>query len=533
MEAIIFNALPASLQQICNELLEGKGDLKGLKDGIEETRENLLKMRDDFTQVISRIPFETQEVCRESILLAEQSFEEYLDALERVEQYLNTSDLLLLKSGKEMLGLASNSLEEALFHVRQARLLAMGPTQVPGINLLIDTANRLSAGEEIEDLFRDQIDIEKAAIQEMINQLEQEVSPYGVQELINSYDLYLEGVEMLGEYLETRNLELLRKGISTLVNASQFLADATTASDLRRLTFLPTASPHANLVINLARDLLAGQTDTRAFWKALAAFKDDLEKIKFYYETNLSPTVTSSEVEEEREKVAPLIEKYEGVIMSLYSFLEGKDTTLLEPACRKIQELTGEMEELWKKFEESAEREVKVKCIRCGHYSSRGRRTCEKCFTNLPPVEEEHPGISIGESGVIEQSRETREVKMTENIHILFDSARQVSEGQISNEEFSKIVNWMENLVQEAQKLSFPPPHVTPKKEEEDLSTIRETLEEAAHQYGEGLQDILTGLLFFRQFISGGDKENLQSGIQVIWQGVGKLQKVQEITHFK
>lgn len=547
MSAQTFGAIPvpppSPLQEICEELLEGRGSLEQLKSTIGETRKSLLEMEKDFEQVTRGMTPEILQASREGIKDASNAFQEYLEALKKIEQYLQGQEASILTSGVEMLKRSSLHLEQAFFFVRQSGLAAMGPTRVPGINLVIQTAERLSAGEAVQALLRDQVEREVMAVRETRRQIEEEAQPYGVQDLASSYDLYEDGLQMVSEAAATGNLELLRKSVLALTRAGHSLVETTTAFDLQRLTLSPTASRQVNLVINLARDLLAGKTDSRMFWKALAALRADLERMKFQCDTLLRSPASSGTLDEERKRVSPLLEEYEAAITSLYSFFETEDPATLESACLKVQELTGQLEELWKGFEDLAEKEVRVRCIRCGHYSSRERKTCEKCSAILPiPVEEERSGVNIEEGGVLRPSWEGREVNMTHHIHTLFEAARQAAEDQISQEEFARTVSWMENLVLEARKFAFPPPSVTPEgepgteafqEEEQQLLKLKGALEAASQEYQEGLQEILTGLSFFQQFLSGGDKGNLQSGMQVIWQGVGKLQKVQEITQFK
>jgi len=107
-----------------------------------------------------------------------------------------------------------------------------------------------------------------------------------------------------------------------------------------------------------------------------------------------------------------------------------------------------------------------------------------------------------------------------------------VSEGQISVEEFQEVVTWMEDLVNEHKTAYGPLPAVNIDSMKPDLKDpakqIKEMIEEANEVFKEGTDDLSTGIGFFKQYIQNGDKNNLVAGVQIVWQGIGKLQMVQK-----
>jgi hypothetical protein len=58
-----------------------------------------------------------------------------------------------------------------------------------------------------------------------------------------------------------------------------------------------------------------------------------------------------------------------------------------------------------------------------------------------------------------------------------------------------------------------------------DEST-RQAMGELADMYVQGLEDFEVGLSFLRQFFVDGSPQAIQAGKQLIWQGMGKLQKI-------
>jgi hypothetical protein len=92
----------------------------------------------------------------------------------------------------------------------------------------------------------------------------------------------------------------------------------------------------------------------------------------------------------------------------------------------------------------------------------------------------------------------------------------------------------MEELLGVAYHAAGPVPHTKVDKfkqaEKERIAKYDRILQEASDVYVQGLEDFEVGLSFFRQYIAEGSSESIGAGMQLIWQGLGKLQEVHRVT---
>jgi hypothetical protein len=272
------------------------------------------------------------------------------------------------------------------------------------------------------------------------------------------------------------------------------------------------------------------------FLEALKALEEEFNNTKMQFEAVKRHPTDSALLKEEIPNAEIALKAFENGLMDFYHFLEIRDTLLIEQATVKLEDASTKIKNCSEVFQSIAEREGKTPCIRCSHYNPPERKTCENCGAVLPVTGDS----SAGRTFELEEHTETAEEKqqeenvMTENIYKLFDAANKVSEGQISMEEFKETVDWMEQLVIEGRKAYGPVPSINIDTLKDDMKEqaiqVRDMLDEAKEVFKEGADDLFAGLSFFRQYIQQGDKNNLVLGVQIIWQGVGKLQKVQKAT---
>lgn len=530
------------LLDTCLDVLEERKDEQALLEVLNIARKELREMQQEFEQTVSEQPQNIQQECQKEVIYAQECFKSYHDSIDEIELYFKTHDKFDIVRGAEKVRSATGCLNTAFLNFRNRALIAMGPTDIPILNLVLDTYEKLKKAEEdeieaySEKLFHI-IQRENAIVHRAFPEFAKENLLPEEELLKKAYENHQAACFAIRDNLKDPGGDGMAKAIEEYSQAARNIKELIPAVNLKRMTQMPTTSPQTNLVINLAKTILSGTGTEEMFLEALKALEEDFNNTKMQFEAIKRHPTDSALLAEELPNAEKALSAFESGITDFYRFLEVRDTLLIEQASRKLEEATKQIKKCGEVFQSIAEREGKTPCIRCSHYNPPERKTCEECGAVLP-VSAETPSSQTFELGEqaesLSEQQQEEEIIMTENIYKLFEAVNKVSEGQITVEEFKEIVDWMEQLVIEGRKAYAPLPHVNIDNIKEDYKehalNLIELLEETKEMFGEGADDLLTGLTFFRQYIQQGDKNNLVMGVQIIWQGVGKLQKVQRVT---
>ncbi|GEM_PF-1927660 len=530
------------LLDTCLDVLEGRKSKEDLREEMERARQELVLMQQDFDDTAAEQPQNIQQACQKEIDYIHENFSIYHQAIDIIETFLRTGDKFDIVRGAEKVRGASAALNTGFMDYRNRALIALGPTDIPILNLVLDTHKSMTETQGDEKLaylekLLTVITREHIIAQRVLADLKR--APAGSllpeEELLKTaYEEHQTACSLIRDNLLTFNQENIDKGLEGYQEAAMRVKDLIPAANLKRLTQIPTTSPQANLVINLGKTLLGENGREEMFLEALKNLEESFNDTKMQFEAIKRSPTDSVLVKEEMENATKAIAAYENALNDFYRFVELRETLLLVQASTKLEEAVKMLNQSGETFTSIAEREGKVPCIRCSHFNPPERKTCEKCGAVLPVSAESQPSrtFEMGEQDEVEQH--TEEIVLTENIHRLFDAVNKVSEGQIAVEEFQEVVNWMEELVNHHKTAYGPLPPVNIENIKPDLKEparqVKEMIEEANEVFKEGTDDLTAGIGFFKQYISHGDKNNLVAGVQIIWQGVGKLQIVQKAT---
>lgn len=529
------------LLDACLDVLEDRADSEKLREALSVARKDLGEMEKDFENTVNEQPQNIQQESQKEIEYAHESFNAYYQALDIIESYFKTRDKFDIVRGAEHVRGATVCLNTAFINFRNRALIAMGPTDIPVLNLVLRIYSDLrdaspEQAQEHSDRLIVTIFREFTNVQRAMPELNRENLMPEEELLKKAYEEHQAACLAIRELLRDKNMEGLEQAIHNYRQAAESLKNYIPAVNLRRMTQIPTTSPQANLVINLGRTLLNNSGSEEMFLEALKNLEENFNNVKMQFEAIKRNPTDSVLVNEEIPNAEKAIAAFESGITDYYRFIEVRDTLLLQQAASRLEEGVKQIQRCGDLFQSIAEREGKTPCIRCSHYNPPDRKTCEHCGAVLPVSAESEAArtFEIEEEGEGAVERKEEEIIMTENIYKIFDAVNKVSEGEISIDEFKEIVDWMEQVVIEGRKAYAPLPAVNfdSMKDEirEQAAQVRDMLEEAKEVFREGADDLLTGLSFFRQYIQQGDKNNLVTGVQIIWQGVGKLQKVQKAT---
>lgn len=533
----------SKLLDTCLDILEERKPEQALKEAIQHAQKELREMQDEFESTIQEQPPNIQQECMKDVEYAQECFKAYFESIGEIEKYFETHDKFDIVRGAEKVRSSTTCLNTAFLNYRNKALIAMGPTDIPVLNLVLDTYDKITKAEQ-EDIkaYCDKlihiIQREHITVHRAFPELNREKLLPEEELLKRAYEKHQAACFAIRDAIKEPTGEGLIKAVEDYSQAAKSIKDIIPAVNLKRMTQVPTTSPQTNLVINLSRTIESGTGTDEMFLEALKALEEDFNNTKMQFEAVKRHPTDSVLLKEELPKAEKAIAAFESGITDYYRFLEVRDTLLLKQAAAKLEDATKQIKKCSEVFHGIAEREGKTPCIRCSHYNPPNRKTCEECGAVLPASAEteEARTFELGEQDQDRTEAQEDEIIMTENVYKLFDAVNKVSEGQIPMEEFRETVDWMEGLVMEARKVYGPIPAVNVDAMKDDLrdhaKQLIELMDESKELFKEGTDDVLMGLNFFRQYVQQGDKNNLVLGVQVIWQGIGKVQKVQKVTGF-
>lgn len=515
------------LLRTIEDVLGNKAGASELSAVLETARQNLKDTRQEFDMTVSGQPPHIQGACKSIIFSINQFFEEYEKLFNELNSYVHTFDKSTLESIPERIDKVSLSLDKAFFDFRQKGLIAMGPTKVPGINLLIHTCGRILSGEKLEALLKEQAQREAGAIEETIAEMAAQPQGADFKAMREAFEMYQGNVSAILESADNPDLEKLKQMVRDLIRTGLTFDEAARIKEFKGEMEGPTRSPMVNRLIVASDALRDGSTDMDTFLGITQELWDQLESLKFKYNAILRNPPSSSVVEEEASFLGDTIQNFEETLNLIYDFTDTENYELLDEGLERLKALIAELEQSITIFRDISEREGKTPCVRCGHYNEPGARICEKCRFVLPIFsEKDHVGLDFVDGAGLPKAPEQEsdhEVVMTENVQKLFDAADGVTSGTVGRDEFEQALAWMERLLAEAYHSAVPVEAALSKTSDENA---RKTMGELADLYVQGLEDFEVGLSFLRQFFADASPQAIQAGKQMIWQGMAKLQKI-------
>ncbi len=522
------------LYEACLEVIEGTAGVDELQNAHEIAASELKETRSDFNFTLSGQNRKVQHACRKIVAQINETFDEYEHLIETSGSYFHTFDKSILENSLEKILNLSEKLDRHFFEFRDTALAAMGPTELPGLNLIINIADRIRNNETMKDDPLFHIQRESEIMESLLADMEQTGQNEEIGARKEATMHFLDAMDALTEYLESGEAAALDIALQELSIAAEMFNSLPGVVNRDELAKSPTQSPLANMIINSVPGLISGEINHDFFGNILQRLWDELDLLRFRYNAISRTPPESSRVEEESEILEDIITAFEEVLNDFFDTLENWKPNRFPELTEKLEAIVDELHQSMKSFQNISETEGKTPCVKCGHYNSPGIRFCEKCNFKLPVIAGEKQRRLDMKEGEAAGSNEQSGPVMTENVMKLFESADMAVEGKIPPEEFSDVVSWMETLLSQAYKAAGPVPPIDLEKlngkEKDNAGNIDKLLKEASDIYQRGLEDFEVGLSFFRQFADGGSGESIRTGKQMIMQGMDKLQKVQKVT---
>ncbi|MCD4783836.1 MAG: hypothetical protein K8T10_08435 [Candidatus Eremiobacteraeota bacterium] len=519
------------------DLIDEKIDQEKLREKLKDSREGLEQIKNDFETDYNDLDEKVKEGVEKEVQVVYKLFGDWENAFQAVEEFFKTGQKFDLIRAGEMVKRCSEVLNVAFDDYRNKALLVMGPTNIPNLNLLIQSCNEADAGDPLDKLkvvIAREYYIAEGAIREL--EFERKHVKFMEQELlIKAYRELQEGVSKIGFFTKDGDKKLLKQGIEGCKIAYPKIKELIPIVNYTRMIQKPTSSPEANLLLNMAYALSKGIIQEEDFVETLQQAEESFNELKLKIESLSRQETDSVLVKEELQRSLEGLDLYGNAISDYYRFLENREGLFLDQAEWELKEAVEILAKSNKTFQEIGEREGKTPCIRCGRYNQPDRKTCEQCGAILPKAAASGTAstfdVQVGETAISMDM----DTPIPENLEILFTAVNQVADDQISIDEFAATVDEFQNLMRINKAAGFAPlPQVNlsklPPEEKKVAEDLISDLKEAKSLFEEGFRDFEEGIDYFNEYMEVGDKNLLVKGVQVIWEGNKKFHKVDQKT---
>ncbi|MCL5037201.1 MAG: hypothetical protein M1269_08820 [Chloroflexi bacterium] len=516
--------------KLCEEILSGSPPSEDLGILMNKTIKDLHKSWNEFQQKIMESGPEHYQTYRNEIEDLNIAFQEYEASLKEISLFLEDQNLKHLEAGKAYLRYITFTMIRRL-NIYQYIELSKGPTDIPYVNFLIRAAGALLEDKIKASLFTGLLRHAGAEAEKAIRDLTRQEKGPEIDAAVEAYQLHLEAYQILDEGVKSMDEAVITEGLEVLTSAAVDLRDAFQRLNLKRLTALPTDSPHINLLINIIKEFVNLQLPEEVFLDTVKNFQLAMARMKREFEVYATVPVDSAEIAKEIQEAKHAFALLDLAMQDINNFILGRNLFLLERSVGRLEEAGGLLAKSYANFQEIAEKEGKIPCIKCHHYNPIGRTKCENCGTPLPQTTSEPSTFStfnIGEEGSPAAAvMSPGEMVMTDNLKKLFDAANQVAEDQISMDEFLDVVNWLEDMAHQQLERTHRLPTLNlddmPDEEVQVSEKLKTLMEETKSTMIAGLEEFIGGLETMREFSSDLNKENLVNGIRQVWAGSAKI----------
>jgi hypothetical protein len=489
------------LLDYCSELLNGKESAEGLAKAIAVNREKTLKLKKDFNDGVSQRNQEVQSKCHNEIHEAEEALNFYLESLNILEKYVKDSKRQVLLRGMESVRRGLVSMTNSFFRYQLAAMVAEGPTDMPNYNLLFQSVKKYQENTGTKQEVLDWIKAMKFSVEQMKPAFEKNKKLETIQRFLHVLDKHQETLTNIEQNLQKN--QPVNDLMEQFKENCEMLREVQNPAVMEILSSGPTHSITANVMIHTTRMFIERTANYDQFTAALNSLEGEYQYFKKQLEIIHSSGVNASK--ELAEEALKHMEIYGQAVEYFHHYQETFDVEFLRRGVLTLEEAMKKLYETSKTVFELGDREGKVPCVRCQHYNPSDRKTCEKCGAVL---------VKSIEDKAQQLDDEIRQILLempaTENIRKILEAGDNIIQGNISKEEFSSAVDWMDGVVQDNWK------PIEEAKKKEKLSQVEE---EAYLQFSSGVRTLKEGLSKYRQYLETENTSFIKEGARLILLG--------------
>lgn len=285
-------------------------------------------------------------------------------------------------------------------------------------------------------------------------------------------------------------------------------------------------SPAANELVRVGEAFLSGRLPLERFRKRLDQFIEFHQNLASSLETMQPTPAEQAVLAEVGDTLREAVERQAEGIQRMEGYFEHPDVQELRTGLETVSQAGDKLMAITHQLTGAAtvKAEATKNCLRCSAPNPVSARYCEQCNAVFPAVDhlEDAPQ---GHLDVREQGEGGGPRATAENLQILSETVEQVKRKQLSDEEFVKTLDWLQEKVDTVRKklagLEEPPPD-TPA---EQIAI----LEEAREHMAVGADDFEAGLQRLRAFLQRRDPAHLDNGLEMTLQAADVMFRVDEL----
>jgi hypothetical protein len=518
-------------------VLRGKSYMSDLIVAVETKEQELKSSRQNFNATVSRETTKVQEYCREVIQYVDSIFEEFFSILMSLREYGNSFDKETLNLDLRKLIDISNKLNFAFLQFRNDALVARGPTGHSGINLLINTIQRIYNGEDLLELLNQEILMEHSLAEVAIESIKQLEPDYFSEKFKGFYENYIDIIENFDLYFDSEDINILKQQEKDLLEEGENYNWIDVNFLSKNLPNIPTSLPAVNLVLTTGKKYIEGKCDINIFqyfldelWKLVNLTQNQFEEVM--QKTEDDKDSIDENTLEESEIIEETIDLITEALEGLDSFAETGDHALFFDNQEKLIEASEVFTESLENLKKLSEYCELIPCFMCGTKNQLGQTTCFNCKTQLPKTKEDaqnlitpisEPGYAQGDIGS----------QVTEKVHQLFSRAEALVEGEYPVEAFEKILDDMDIRLRMAYKAVKKPPLPDPETikdlGEAKANKMYKIIKDASALFKQGLDTFSNGMEFLRELCNSPAIGTLEESKETILRAVDYLQRCQKL----
>lgn len=493
---------------------EGRISDDELRQVLETSKPDLENHRSGFETVVSDFTEEQKEQCQELLDFCFLLFDQIQSAVDDCIEGIGEQNRNGVFFHADVIARSSYQLNLAQVELRNRALLALGPTPIPNLNLLLQRRDGYLAepNDNSKLLFSEAIDSERTVVYHALRDLTKEPDLPEVSTLYNAFRDHMSNLNTLAETLTEEGADgdyetiFLELGVSfpelqKLIPIVQMKLRGTGETDF----------PDINNLIKLMEDVAQGNIGDVMLVDATEAAEEAFGKTKEQL-TQAQGKLPSALANEEISAAIESFEEFEDGIEAIYKFLEERDRLWLVEAKGCLLEFGKLFAEHQAKFKELEDQQGKLLCPMCSTANESSRSRCAKCGGPLPQNvaastvstfdSKERTGLEAQESAPL----------VTANIEKLYIAVNEVAAGNIDDEEFLQAVDHFEGQI-EANVNSIPPePELNEAAKQQAVETLYDALES-------GVETMRSALDLMRSYPESRDQDVLAKAVQLIDEG--------------
>lgn len=523
---------------LCNYLLEqarlrleDEVSEEELKEAVAGALQSLEQAR---TQTLANLE---NDGVREDVLDAfERSFEEMQIALEDLDEFAGVADEDAHEQVRTSLFRAATATVFAMTALQQSQY-QNGPTDMPLFNALFQMKENFLKGgvkaDALSQALSSIVDMTKKAIEELLA-AEGEQPPQR-DGLVRAYEEQIQNLELAGETVEAGDTDRLDEVFEKLLHTSKMVRDAMGSLNHALMSKGPCRLERTNVFLSAADIFQNGGIGPDAFADAIEALENDLREESAKFEELAAIPTESEATQKEIEGVRECYEMHEDALAMFSEIVEGEaEAAEFESARKLLIDASEKLSDHKEALIAIGETEGKVSCVRCGAMNDQGSKVCSSCNAQLPQQ------TAAGASTMSYQESNGAavfggELVITENLEKLFNSVNEVAEGRSTDEEFERVLIWMDNLLVDAMNTMPEVPDLSqnPFKEideeaKKNVEMVAEDLHDQRALMLGGMSDFRVALGTLQSFFQTRDNETLTQGVREVHDAAVKMQQAEK-----